>query len=130
MIRHIDAILASLTAKPPIFGHSYSYGPLPGCRKLQAATGLLLLDGPHGAGKQNKALQEEGGDMDFVPDQAVRHGDIIEGGNCRRMVLPLGTRPTICVLRCVRKKLYLLVTMLWGGRQVSFPLQMATWLTI
>ena len=24
---------------------------------------------------------EEGGDMEFAPDQVIRHGDIIEGGN-------------------------------------------------
>jgi len=36
--------------------------------------------GPHGAGKKEQGVQvEEGGDMAFVPDVPVRHGDIIEG---------------------------------------------------
>ena len=36
--------------------------------------------GPHGAGKREEGVQvEEGGDMSFVPDVTVRHGDIIEG---------------------------------------------------
>lgn len=36
--------------------------------------------GPHGAGKREEGVRvEEGGDMAFVPDVAVRHGDVIEG---------------------------------------------------
>ncbi len=36
--------------------------------------------GPHGAGKREQGVQvEEGGDMDFVPDIKVGHGDVIEG---------------------------------------------------
>lgn len=36
--------------------------------------------GPHGAGKQEQGVQvEEGGDMDFEPDVAIRHGDVIQG---------------------------------------------------
>lgn len=36
--------------------------------------------GPHGAGKREAGVQvEEGGDMAFVPDVTVRHGDIIRG---------------------------------------------------
>lgn len=36
--------------------------------------------GPHGGGKKEAGVQvEEGGDMDFEPDIAVRHGDIITG---------------------------------------------------
>ncbi len=36
--------------------------------------------GPHGAGKLEAGVQiEEGGDMDFIPDVRVAHGDIIEG---------------------------------------------------
>ena len=59
--------------------------------------------------------------MDFVPDQAVRQGHH-EGGNwsVECVYTPGHTSNHMC-LRCVRKKLYLLVTMLWGGRQVSFP---------
>jgi len=36
--------------------------------------------GPHGAGKLDMGIKvEEGGDMEFVPDVAVRHGDTIKG---------------------------------------------------
>lgn len=36
--------------------------------------------GPHGAGKAEQGVRiEEGGDMAFVPDVTVRHGDVIEG---------------------------------------------------
>ena len=36
--------------------------------------------GPHGAGKLEEGVQvEEGGDMDFVPDVTLGHGDLIEG---------------------------------------------------
>ncbi len=36
--------------------------------------------GPHGAGKIEAGTPvEEGGDMDFVPDIAVRHGEVIQG---------------------------------------------------
>ena len=36
--------------------------------------------GPHGAGKLEQGVQvEEGGDMKFIPDHEVRHGDTIEG---------------------------------------------------
>ena len=36
--------------------------------------------GPHGAGKIADGIPiEAGGDMDFVPDVAIRHGDIIKG---------------------------------------------------
>ena len=36
--------------------------------------------GPHGAGKLEQGVEvEEGGDMDFMPDVEIRHGDIIEG---------------------------------------------------
>ena len=82
---HIDAILASLdgeTVSHILVTHTHM-DHSPGCRKLQAATGAPTFGyGPHGAGKQEQGITvEEGGDMDFVPDQAVRHGDIIQGGN-------------------------------------------------
>ncbi|MDG2070506.1 MAG: MBL fold metallo-hydrolase [Pseudomonadales bacterium] len=36
--------------------------------------------GPHGAGKiEQGILVEEGGDMEFVPDVTIRHGDVITG---------------------------------------------------
>ena len=82
---HIDAILASLdgeTVSHILVTHTHM-DHSPGCRKLQAATGAPTFGyGPHGAGKQEQGITvEEGGDMEFAPDQVIRHGDIIEGGN-------------------------------------------------
>ena len=38
--------------------------------------------GPHGAGKLEEGVAvEEGGDMDFVPDHLVSHGEVISGGD-------------------------------------------------
>ena len=38
--------------------------------------------GPHGSGKIDDGVKvEEGGDMQFVPDERVSHGDVIDGGN-------------------------------------------------
>lgn len=53
----------------------------PGAKPLKAKTGAKTYGyGPHGAGKRLEGVAiEEGGDMDFVPDIAVRHGDLIEG---------------------------------------------------
>jgi glyoxylase-like metal-dependent hydrolase (beta-lactamase superfamily II) len=55
----------------------------PGCallkKRIEAPT---YAYGPHGAGKLEEGVPvEEGGDMDFVPDHQVRHGDVIEGGD-------------------------------------------------
>ena len=53
----------------------------PGCRLLAEHTDAKTYAfGPHGAGKvEAGVVVEEGGDMDFVPDVVVRHGDQIEG---------------------------------------------------
>ena len=55
----------------------------PGCRLLQEHTNAKTYAyGPHGAGKLEQGVPvEEGGDMDFEPDERVRHGDVIEGGD-------------------------------------------------
>jgi glyoxylase-like metal-dependent hydrolase (beta-lactamase superfamily II) len=82
---HINAILASLdgeTVSHILVTHTHM-DHSPGCKKLQAATGApTFAYGPHGAGKIEQGVAvEEGGDMEFKPDQVVRHGDVIEGGN-------------------------------------------------
>ncbi len=53
----------------------------PGCRLLQKHTDAKTYAyGPHGAGKLEQGVPvEEGGDMEFQPDELVRHGDVIEG---------------------------------------------------
>ncbi|HEY4265830.1 MAG TPA: MBL fold metallo-hydrolase [Micropepsaceae bacterium] len=53
----------------------------PAARALKQWTGAPTYGfGPHGAGRADLGIAvEEGGDRDFVPDIAVRDGDIIEG---------------------------------------------------
>jgi len=53
----------------------------PAAAPLKQATGAKTYAyGPHGAGKIEQGVQiEEGGDMAFIPDVEVRHGDVIEG---------------------------------------------------
>ncbi len=54
----------------------------PGCRLLQAHTDAKSYAyGPHGAGKLEQGVPvEEGGDMDFEPDELLRDGDVLTGG--------------------------------------------------
>ncbi|HYK81143.1 MAG TPA: MBL fold metallo-hydrolase [Micropepsaceae bacterium] len=53
----------------------------PAAKPLKAWTGAPTYGfGPHGSGKSETGIAvEEGGDRDFVPDIALRDGDIIDG---------------------------------------------------
>lgn len=55
----------------------------PGCRLLQAHTDAKSYAyGPHGAGKLEQGVPvEEGGDMEFEPDELLRDGDVLTGGD-------------------------------------------------
>ena len=55
----------------------------PGCRLLQAHTDAKSYAyGPHGAGKLEQGVPvEEGGDMEFQPDEILRDGDVLTGGD-------------------------------------------------
>ena len=55
----------------------------PGCRLLQAHTDAKSYAyGPHGAGKLEQGVPvEEGGDVEFQPDELVRDGDVLTGGD-------------------------------------------------
>lgn len=55
----------------------------PGCRLLQEHTDAKTYAyGPHGSGKLEQGVPvEEGGDMDFQPDQLVCDGEVLEGGD-------------------------------------------------
>ncbi len=80
---HIDALLSALSGETithQIVTHTHR-DHSPACRALSDATGApTYAYGPHGAGRYERGVQvEEGGDMDFVPDHEVRHGDRIEG---------------------------------------------------
>lgn len=80
---HVDALLAALqgeTVTHLLVTHTHR-DHSPACRLVQASTGARTYGfGRHGSGRIDAGLQvEEGADRDFVPDEHVRHGDVIEG---------------------------------------------------
>ena len=80
---HIEALqqlLSGETVTHILITHTH-YDHSPATAPLKAFWGVQTYGyGPHGAGKIDAGvLIEEGGDMDFVPDVAIRHGDIIAG---------------------------------------------------
>lgn len=82
---HIDAIVRATqgeTITHVLVTHTH-LDHSPGCALLQEHTDApTYAYGPHGAGKIEEGVPvEEGGDMDFVPNELVRHGDVIEGGD-------------------------------------------------
>ena len=84
---HVDALLVALaeeTITHLLVTHTHR-DHSPACRAVQAATGAPTYGfGRHGSGRYEQGMQvEEGGDMAFVPDRQVRHGDIIEGQGWR-----------------------------------------------
>jgi len=74
---HVEALLRALegeTVTHILITHTHS-DHSPAAAPLKELTGAKTYGyGPHGGGQG-----EEDGDMDFVPDVEVRHGDIIEG---------------------------------------------------
>lgn len=55
----------------------------PAAKPLKEKTGAKTWAfGPHGSGKRDAGIQvEAGGDMDFVPDVTIKHGEVIQGGD-------------------------------------------------
>jgi glyoxylase-like metal-dependent hydrolase (beta-lactamase superfamily II) len=90
MPEHVQAILDALepgeTVSHIVITHTHM-DHSPAARPLQAATGAPTYGfGPHGSGPhtfdwgaRDGAAAEEGGDVGFKPDHAVRHGERIEG---------------------------------------------------
>ena len=80
---HVQALLNALsgeTISHLLVTHTHR-DHSPACRAIQAEMDVKTYAyGPHGAGKLEQGVEvEEGGDMDFMPDVEIRHGDIIEG---------------------------------------------------
>jgi glyoxylase-like metal-dependent hydrolase (beta-lactamase superfamily II) len=80
---HIEALkraLKGLTVTHILVTHTH-IDHSPAARWLKQFTGAKTYGhGPHGSGKANEGVKvEEGGDMDFTPDVAVRDGDVIRG---------------------------------------------------
>jgi glyoxylase-like metal-dependent hydrolase (beta-lactamase superfamily II) len=83
--KHIAAILKALTGERIshiLVTHTHM-DHSPGCRLLKEhCDAPTYAYGPHGAGKLEQGIPvEEGGDMDFRPDELARHGDMISGGD-------------------------------------------------
>lgn len=82
---HIQAILDATegeTITHVLVTHTHT-DHSPGCALLKKKVDVpTFAYGPHGAGKLEEGVPvEEGGDMDFEPDELIRHGDVIEGGD-------------------------------------------------
>ena len=82
---HIEAVLRAVageTITHVLVTHTHT-DHSPGCALLKAhCDAPTYAYGPHGAGKLEEGVPvEEGGDMDFLPDHLIRHGDVIEGGD-------------------------------------------------
>ena len=80
---HIEAVLKAVageTITHILVTHTHM-DHSPGCALLgEHCDAPTYAYGPHGAGKLEEGVPvEEGGDMDFVPDHRVSHGDVIEG---------------------------------------------------
>lgn len=81
---HLDAIMAAAGGAKIthiLITHTHS-DHSPGAAPLKALTGAKTYGyGPHGSGLAHASgiKPSEGGDMDFVPDVKINHGDIISG---------------------------------------------------
>jgi glyoxylase-like metal-dependent hydrolase (beta-lactamase superfamily II) len=80
---HIEALKACLqgeTVTHILITHTH-FDHSPAAAPLKAYWGTKTYGyGPHGASKRDQGVMvEEGGDMDFVPDVVIGHGDIIKG---------------------------------------------------
>jgi glyoxylase-like metal-dependent hydrolase (beta-lactamase superfamily II) len=81
---HVDALLAAVageTVTHIVVTHTH-LDHSPAARAVQAATGAPTFGyGPHAAGRLEAGMRvEAGADTDFVPDVAIRDGEVIDGG--------------------------------------------------
>ena len=83
---HIDALLEALrgeTVSHILVTHTH-HDHSPAAAAVKRATGAPTFGfGPHGGAASPDGTGEEGADRDFVPDQAMREGDAVEGPGWR-----------------------------------------------
>ena len=88
---HIDALLHALRGEAVthiLITHTH-LDHSPAAAAVKRATGAKTYGfGPHGSGRAEDrsgvgGVTEEGGDHDFVPDVALRDGDVVEGAGWR-----------------------------------------------
>jgi glyoxylase-like metal-dependent hydrolase (beta-lactamase superfamily II) len=80
---HVDALLAALEGEEithQLITHTH-IDHSPAAKLVKERTGALTYGfGPHGSGKYEKgAVVEAGGDQEFVPDEVIIGGDVVEG---------------------------------------------------
>jgi glyoxylase-like metal-dependent hydrolase (beta-lactamase superfamily II) len=79
---HVDALLESLkgeTISHILVTHTHN-DHSPAAKAVKAATGAPTYGfGPHGRGKIMEGVKPEGGDMEFIPDEVVGDGAVIDG---------------------------------------------------
>ena len=102
LAEHVDTLLAALEGEVithHLITHTHS-DHSPAAAAVKARSGAPTYGfGPHAAGRfLDGTPVEAGGDMDFVPDHTVRHGDIIEaaGYNIECVHTPGHTSNHIC----------------------------------
>jgi glyoxylase-like metal-dependent hydrolase (beta-lactamase superfamily II) len=83
---HIGAVLGALageTVSHILVTHTH-LDHSPAAAALKSATGAPTLGfGPHGVTRSEGTGSEEGADRDFIPDLALRDGDVVEGKGWR-----------------------------------------------
>jgi glyoxylase-like metal-dependent hydrolase (beta-lactamase superfamily II) len=83
---HVAALLAGLAGEQIthiLITHTHR-DHSPAAKAVKAATGAATYGfGPHAGGLRGEAGAEEGGDWDFVPDVAIKDGDLIAGKGWR-----------------------------------------------
>jgi glyoxylase-like metal-dependent hydrolase (beta-lactamase superfamily II) len=79
---HVDALLESLkdeTISHILVTHTHN-DHSPAAKAVKAATGAPTYGfGPHGRGKVMEGVKLEGGDMEFIPDEVIGDGTVIDG---------------------------------------------------
>jgi glyoxylase-like metal-dependent hydrolase (beta-lactamase superfamily II) len=86
LAEHVEALLTGLAGEQVthiLVTHTHR-DHSPAARALQSATGAPTYGfGPHAGGRRGDPGIEEGGDWDFVPDVALRDGDLVTGSGWR-----------------------------------------------
>ena len=110
---HVDALIEGLGPERVshiLITHTHN-DHSPAAKELKAKTAATTYGfGPHGSGKIKKEVQvEAGGDMDFIPDEVVKDGSVIEGDDWEVSCLhtPGHTSNHICFS--------------WDSRKILFP---------
>jgi glyoxylase-like metal-dependent hydrolase (beta-lactamase superfamily II) len=91
LVEHIDALLEAVRGESVdhiLITHTH-LDHSPAAAALKQATGARTYGfGPHGSGRPASAQEiQEGADRDFVPDETLRDGDVVEGVGWRLAAL-------------------------------------------